>query len=131
MLLRALMWSENEAYIERRLIMPEEGNMEEQSSGDTLTDLVEATAIQDEVVQHRLALEWAKTLLDRLLRNWMQLETYEGIAYEDKVKSQVIMVNEAVTSLSDLHKALGRFSQQLKAHQRQLSQLKDPLGLSQ
>jgi hypothetical protein len=108
--------------------MPEEDNMEEQSSGDTLTDLVEATAIQDELVQHRLALEWAKTLLDRLLRNWMQLETFEGIAYEDKVKSQVTLVNEAVTSLSDLHKSLGRFSHQLKAHQRHLSQIADPLS---
>ena len=102
--------------------------MEEQSSGDTLTDLVEATAIQGELIQHRLALEWAKTLLDRLLRNWMQLETYEGIAYEDKVKSQVTLVNEAVTSLSDLHKTLGRFSQQLKGHRQQLSQTKDPWG---
>jgi hypothetical protein len=108
--------------------MPEEDNMEEQSSGDTLTDLVEATAIQDELVQHRLALEWAKTLLDRLLRNWMQLETFEGIAYEDKVKSQVTLVNEAVTSLSDLHKSLGRFSHQLKDHQRYLSQIRGQLA---
>jgi hypothetical protein len=103
--------------------------MEEQNSGDSLIDLVEATAIQDEIVQHRLALEWAKTLLDRLLRNWVQLETYEGIAYEDKVRSQITLVNEAVSSLSDLHKTLGRFSQQLKGHRQQLSQTKDPWGL--
>jgi hypothetical protein len=51
----------------------------------------------------------------------MQLETYEGIAYEDKVRSQVTLVNEAMTSLSDLHKTLGRFSHQLKDHQRRLS----------
>jgi hypothetical protein len=95
--------------------------MEGQSSGDSLTNLAEAVAIQDELVQHRLALEWARTLLDRLLRNWMQLETYEGIAYEDKVRSQVNLVNEAVTSLSDFHKTLGRFSHQLKDHQRHLS----------
>jgi hypothetical protein len=95
--------------------------MEGQDMGVTLTDLAEAAAIQDELVQHRLAIEWANTLLDRLLRNWMQLETYEGIAYEDKVKSQVTLVNEAMTSLSDLHKTLGRFSQQLKSHQRHLS----------
>ena len=98
--------------------------MEGQSLGNTLTDLAEAAAIQEELVQHRLGIEWAKTLLDRLLRNWMQLETYEGIAYEDKVRSQVTLVNEAMTSLSDLHKTLGRFSQQLKAHQRQLSPIK-------
>jgi hypothetical protein len=101
----------------------EEGGMKEQCSGNTVTNLAEAVAIQDELVQHRLALEWAKTLLDRLLCNWMQLETYEGIAYEDKVKSQLNLVNEATANLSHLHKTLGRFSHQLKVHQRQLSQI--------
>src|SRR5262245_115658 len=101
--------------------------MEEQGSGRALADLAEAVAIQDELVQHRLALEWAKTLLDRLLRNWMQLESYEGMAYEDKVKSQVNLVDEATASLSHLHKTLGRFSHQLKGHQRSLSRMKDPL----
>jgi hypothetical protein len=96
--------------------------MEGQSASDSLMDLVEAVAIQDELVQHRLALEWGKTLLDRLLRNWMQLETYEGIAYEDKVKSQVTLAREAMTTLSDLHNTLGRFSHQLKGHQRHLRQ---------
>jgi hypothetical protein len=102
--------------------------MEGQSSGDSLTALAEAVAIQDALVQHRLTLEWGKTLLDRLLRNWMQLETYEGIAYEDKVKSQVTLAHEAMTTLSDLHKTLGRFSHQLKDHQRHLTRIKDPLG---
>jgi hypothetical protein len=107
----------------------EEGSMEGQCSGDSLTNLADAVAIQDQLVQHRLALEWAKTLLDRLLRNWMQLETYEGIAYEDKVISQVRLVNEAAASLSHLHKTLGRFSHQLKSHQRHLSQMRDPMTL--
>jgi hypothetical protein len=102
--------------------------MQEQRSGDTLMGLAEATVIQDELVEHRLALEWAQSLLDRLLRNWKQLETYEGIAYEDKVISQVNLLNEATANLSHLHKTLGRFSHQLKGHQRQLSQLKEPCG---
>ena len=88
--------------------------MKEQHAGDTLMQLTEAAAIQDELVQHRLGIEWAKTLLDRLLRTWMQLETHEEMAYEDKVRSQVILVNEAMTSLSDLHKTLGRFSRAAK-----------------
>jgi hypothetical protein len=103
--------------------------MEGRSSGDGLADLAEAVAIQDELVHHRLALEWAKTLLDRLLRNWMQLETYEGIAYEDKVQSQASLLDDATASLSHLHKTLGRFSHQLKHHQRYLSQMQDPLRL--
>ena len=103
--------------------------MKEQHAGNTLMQLTEAAAIQDELVQHRLGIEWAKTLLDRLLRTWMQLETHEEMAYEDKVRSQVILVNEAMTSLSDLHKTFGRFSVQLKDHQRRLGHMKDPLGL--
>jgi hypothetical protein len=99
--------------------------MEAQNSGDPLAHLTEAVAIQDALVQHRLALEWAKTLLDRLLQNWMQLEHYEGIAYEDKVQSQVNLLDEATASLSHLHKTLGRFSHQLKGHQRHLGQFKE------
>jgi hypothetical protein len=115
--------------LKRRLIIPEEDSMEGQHAGDTLMDLTEAAAIQNELVQHRLGIEWAKTLLDRLLRTWMQLESHEGMAYEDKVRSQVTLVNEAITSLSDLHKMLGRFSHQLKAHQRRLGRMNDPLEL--
>lgn len=92
-----------------------------QGSGDLLTDLTEAVAIQDELIEHRLALEWSKTLLERILRNWMRLESYEAIAYEDKVQSQLNLLGEATASLSHLHKTLGRFGQQLKNHQRHLS----------
>ncbi len=97
--------------------------MEGQSSGDALIDLAEAYAIQDELAQHRLALEWAKTLLDRLLRNWMQLETCESIAYEDKVASQVNLVDEATDTLWHVHKDLGRFSRMLKDHRQHLSHM--------
>jgi arginine deiminase len=109
--------------------LSEEGSMEGQSSGDALTHLADAVAIQDELAQHRLALEWAKTLLDRVLRNWMQLETLEGMAYEDKVSTQVNMVDEATGTLWHLHKDLGRFSRLLKDHRQQLKQVKDPLVL--
>jgi division protein CdvB (Snf7/Vps24/ESCRT-III family) len=102
----------------------EEGSMEAQSSTDTFTDLTEAVAIQDELVQQRLALEWVNTILDRLLQNWMQLETHEAIAYEDKVQSQVNLLDEATASLSHLHKTIGRFGQQLRTHQRHLRQIK-------
>ena len=100
-----------------------------QSSGDELADLAEAAAIQDELVQHRLGLEWSKTLLERILRNLMRLESHEEIAYEDKVKSQLNLLNEATTSLSHLHKSLGCFSHRLKQHQRQLPQMQNSLEL--
>jgi hypothetical protein len=95
--------------------------MEGQSAGETLVNLEAMVSIQDELVHHRLALEWGQILLDRLVQSWMRLEIHEGIAYEDKVKSQLSLLDEATASLSHLHKTLGRFSQQLKDHQRQLS----------
>lgn len=88
---------------------------------DPLIDLTEAVAIQDELIEHRLALEWSKTQLERILSHWMWLESREGIAYEDKVQSQLTLLGEATASLSHLHKTLGRFGQQLKTHQRHLS----------
>jgi hypothetical protein len=103
----------------------EEGRMEAQSSGEALTDLAAAVALQDELVEQRLALEWVKTILDRLVQNWMQLEAHEAIAYEDKVQSQVNLLTEAAGNLTHLHDMLGQFSQQLKAHQRHLSQITD------
>ena len=94
--------------------------MEGQSAGETLVSLEATVTIQDELVYHRLALEWGKTLLDRLVQSWMRLEVHEGIAYEDKVGSQLNLLDEATASLFHLHKTLGRFSQQLRDHQRQL-----------
>ena len=101
--------------------------MEGQSSGEALADLTEAVAIQDGLVQQRLALEWVKTILDRLVQNWMQLEAHEAIAYEDKVQAQVNLLDEATASLTHLHKTIGRFGQQLKGHKRHLSQMEGPL----
>jgi hypothetical protein len=109
--------------------LSEESQMAGQRSEEALTDLAEAAGIQDELVQHRLALEWAKSLLDRVLHNWTRLETHEGIAYEDKVTSQINMVHEATDTLWHLHKDLGRFSRLLKAHRQQLTQMRDPLVL--
>jgi hypothetical protein len=103
--------------------------MERQSCGDALAELTEAVSIQDELTHHRLALEWTKSLFDRLLRNWKLLETHEGIAYEDKVTSQLNMLDEAMASLWHLHKTLGRFSRVLKDHGQHLNQMRDPLGL--
>jgi hypothetical protein len=100
-----------------------------QRSEEALTDLAAAAVIQDELVQHRLALEWARILLDRVLHNWMRLEAHEGIAYEDKVTSQINMVHEATDTLWHLHNDLGCFSRLMKSHRQQLAQRRDPLVL--
>jgi len=100
--------------------------MQEQRAEESLPDLIEGVAIQDEFAQHRLAIEWTRTVIDRLLNQWMQLEAHEGIAYEDKLTVQVNMLDDATASLWHLHKTLGRFSRQLKDHRQHLRQLNEP-----
>ncbi len=92
--------------------------MEAESAGAAIADLVEAAAIQDEVAQHRLALEWGQMVFARLLQVWTQLETYEAVAYEDKVAMQVRVLDDAAGSLHHLHKTLARTCRRLKAHQK-------------
>jgi hypothetical protein len=101
--------------------------MEQQSVGQTVADLTEAVAIQAEVANDRLALEWGHIMVTRLLRVWKQLEAQDTMAYEDKVAAQVHVLEEATSSLWHLHKALLRTNRTLKAHQQQLKQIKPPL----
>ena len=101
--------------------------MEQQSVGQTVADLTEAVAIQAEVANDRLALEWGHIMVTRLLRVWKQLEAQDAVAYEDKVAAQVHVLEEATTSLWHLHKALLRTNRTLKAHQQLLKQIKPPV----
>ena len=101
--------------------------MEQQSAGQTVADLTEAVAIQAEVANDRLALEWGHIMVTRLLRVWKQLEAQDTMAYEDKVAAQVHVLEEATSNLWHLHKALLRTNRTLKAHQQQLKQIKPPL----
>jgi hypothetical protein len=102
--------------------------MQEQRAEEALADLTHGITIQEEFVQHRLAMEWTRTVIDRLLNKWKELEAHEGIAYEDKLTSQVNMLDDATASLWHLHKTLGRFSRLLKDHREHLTQLHDPWG---
>jgi hypothetical protein len=101
--------------------------MEQQSVGQTVADLTEAVAIQAEVANDRLALEWGHIMVTRLLRVWKQLEAQDAVAYEDKVAAQVHVLEEATSSLWHLHKALLRTNRTLKAHQQLLKQIKPPV----
>jgi hypothetical protein len=85
-------------------------------------------AIQAAVAHDRLALEWGHIVVTRLLKVWKQLETYDGMAYEDKVAAQVHVLEEATSSLWHLHKALVRTNRTLKAHQHELKVIKPPMS---
>lgn len=86
----------------------------------TITGLVEAAALQAGMAHDRLTLEWCQLLVTRILRFWNQVEAHESLAYEDKVAAQVLMIDEATSSLWHVHKALVRTSRVLKKHQKEL-----------
>jgi hypothetical protein len=102
--------------------------MEQLSVGQTVADLTEAVAVQAEVAHDRLALEWGHIVVARLLKMWKQLEAHDALAYEDKVAAQMLILDEATSSLWHLHKALVRANRTLKAHQQQLKQINHPVS---
>jgi hypothetical protein len=106
-----------------------EKDMEQQSAGLAVADLTEAVVIQAAVAHDRLALEWGHLVVTRLLKVWKQLEAHDALAYEDKVATQVHILDEATSSLWHLHKALLRTARTLKAHQQQLKHISTPVSV--
>lgn len=99
--------------------------MADHTSGHAVADLTEAVAIQAEVAQQRMALEWGQLVFSHLLELWSQIESHEAMAYEDKVGAQVCVLQEASTSLWHLHKELARTCRLLRGHRQQLKQARD------
>jgi hypothetical protein len=85
-----------------------------------IAKLVEAAALQTEVAHQRLALEWGHMMLTHVVQLWDQLETLEGMAYEDKVAAQVRLLDETTGSLWRLHKMLAHTRRVLQQHRRHL-----------
>ena len=94
--------------------------MKARSTASSIADLQQAAAIQENLAHQRLALDWGQTLFGQLLRAWTQLETHETLAYEDKLRFQVDLLEDATVSLWDLHQAFVSTKRLLKKHQRQL-----------
>jgi hypothetical protein len=103
--------------------------MKELTTGQAVDELAEGVAIQAELVGHRMALEWGQKLFTQLVSTWTTLETYEALAYEDKVAVQMRVIDEATASLWHLHKRLLKANRILKGHRKQLGRLKNPLIL--
>jgi hypothetical protein len=91
-----------------------------------IDELVEGAAIQDELLNHRLALAWGQQVFTQLLRTWTSLEAYEPLAYEDKVAVQVHVLDEATSSLGQLHQRLVQASRVLHRHRKHLQRGKHP-----
>lgn len=100
--------------------LKEEASVRERSLGCMMADLQQATAIQEGLAEQRLALEWGQTLFGRMLQVWTQLERHERLSYEDKVRLQVRMLDDATASLWHLHKAFVGTRRLLKHHQGDL-----------
>jgi hypothetical protein len=91
-----------------------------------IDELIEGEAIQAELVGHRMTLEWGHKLFTQLVKTWTVLDTYETLAYEDKVAVQMRVLEEATSSLWHLHKRLVQANRMLKSHRKQLGRLKNP-----
>jgi hypothetical protein len=85
-----------------------------------IAELVEATALQAEITNHQLALEWGQMVLAHAVQLWNNIEAHEALAYEDKVAAQVHMLDEATGSLWHLHKILTQTRRVLQRHRRHL-----------
>lgn len=85
-----------------------------------IAELAEAAALQEEVAQDRLALEWGQLLFTQLVRLWDCIEGHETLAYEDKVSAQIRVLDEATSTLWRLHRTLAQTRHLLKQHQQNL-----------
>jgi hypothetical protein len=103
--------------------------MKEPTAEQAIDELAEGEAIQAELVGQRMTLEWGQKLFTQLVNTWTLLDTYEALAYEDKVAVQMRVLDEATTSLWHLHKRLLQANRMLKSHRKQLGRLKNPLLL--
>jgi hypothetical protein len=83
-----------------------------------IAELGEAAALQSEITQHRLALEWGQMVFSRAVQLWDDIEAHEALAYEDKVVAQVHMLDEASGSLWRLQKMLAHTRRVLQRHRR-------------
>jgi hypothetical protein len=103
--------------------------MKDLTAEQAIGELAEGEAVQAELVAQRMSLEWGQRLFTQLVNTWTVLDTYEGLAYEDKVAVQMRVLEEATTSLWHLHKRLLQAHRLLKSHRKQLGRLKNPLIL--
>jgi hypothetical protein len=104
--------------------------MKDITAEQAIDELAEGAAIQAELVGHRMTLEWGEKLFSQLVHTWAALESYEALAYEDKVAVQMRVIDEATASLWHLHKRLLKANRMLKSHRKQLGRLKNPLMLA-
>jgi len=108
----------------------EEGaQVKELTTEQAIDELIEGAAIQAELADRRVALEWGQKLFTQLLHTWTALESYEPLAYEDKVAIQMRVLDEATNSLWHLHKKLVQANRMLKTHRKYLRCMKNPLIL--
>jgi hypothetical protein len=85
-----------------------------------IAELVEASALQDEITHHRLALEWGQMVFTRMVQLWNDIEAHESLAYEDKVVAQINILDEVAGSMWHLQKMLTQSRCMLQRHRRHL-----------
>ena len=97
-----------------------EDEMIQHSSGQMTAELTTAAALQSEATHQRVVFAWGQTLFTELARVWAQLDTDDGLAYEDKVAAQVHVLEDATASLELLSDALGGTCRRMTRHLQSL-----------
>src|SRR5882724_2395628 len=90
------------------------------SPGQVVAELTTAAALQSEATHQRVVFAWGQTLFTELARVWAQLDTDDGLAYEDKVAAQVHVLEDATASLELLSDTLEGTCRRLKQHLQSL-----------
>jgi hypothetical protein len=90
------------------------------SPGQVVAELTTAAALQSEATHQRVVFAWGQTLFTELARVWAQLDTDDGLAYEDKVAAQVHVLEDATASLELLSDTLEGTCHRLKQHLQSL-----------
>jgi hypothetical protein len=90
------------------------------SPGQVVAELTTAAALQSEATHQRVVFAWGQTLFTELARVWAQLDTDDGLAYEDKVAAQVHVLEDASASLELLSDALGGTCRRMTRHLQSL-----------
>jgi hypothetical protein len=101
--------------------MPEEDiRMRGYTLEQSLARMAASLPTPAEGILPRHALEGGRTLFTWLLGVWRQLEAEDALAYEDKLATQVRLLEEAIPNLAQLYRTLRHTRRQLKRQLRTL-----------
>ena len=83
-------------------------------------ELTAAATLHTETTRQRLLLAWGQALCAEAGRVWAALDAEETLAYEEKLATQVHVLDDAAASLRVLSHRMARTSRRYRRHLRSL-----------